>query len=628
MKHLAPADYYALLFYALLLVSIGVYFTRFIKGAKEFFAGGNLIPWWVSGVSLYMGNFTAWTFTGAAGFVYHTGLYGFIYFLTWSVAFFIGYRLTAARWRRARVMSPVEYTTTRYNRATQQLAGYVMVLSGLFGRGITLTAVSKIIAPALGVPIEWVIVGAGLVILVYTMLGGLWAVTIGDVVQFLILIAITMVVMPLSLRLVGGLGALARALPPLQLSHSYSGLHYDVHYLIAITVFNIINANWAPAQRYYSVKDEKDARRVGILGSLLFLTVPVLFGIPPLVASLVWPDLSQVGFFAGQFKPQDLVYLGIVLQTVPKGLIGLFLVAMFAATLSTINAGYNVDSSVISRDLYGGLINRQATDRQILVVGRLATVFLGIVTMITAVIYARSELGIFNLMVVFLSLFYMPLAIPLAFGLVFKGLPRWAAADAVLLGTLSSAVARFLLGCSVGAQLYATIGVTFAVLLGLRPLALLYRRQRWVSGAIAAASAIVLALFASRFAELGGAAMILLWASAAAFAAILFLFTGLCARETAQDREVVQEFFQRLAKPVDVQKEVYGAGRRIWSTFPLVGKLTMAVGLFDFLQMFDPACRSSVPIRLAVGGVLFGVGTLFALVGKRDQCCQSRIELG
>lgn len=617
MRYLAPADYYALLLYAVLLVGIGVYFSKFMKGAKEFFAGGNMIPWWVSGISLYMGNFTAWTFTGAAGFVYHTGLFGVLYFLTWSVAFFIGHRITAARWRRARVVSPVEYTITRYNATTRQMVGYVMVLSGMLGRGITLTAVSKIIASTIGLPIEWVILAAGVVILIYTMLGGLWAVTIADVVQFLILIAVTTVVMPLSLQLVGGLGSLLERIPPLKLSHSYSGLDYDVHYLIAITVFNIVNANWAPAQRYYSVPDEKDAKRVGLMGSLLFLTVPVLFGIPPLVASVLWPDLSETSFFAGQFKPEDLVYVGIVLRTLPKGLIGFFLVAMFAATLSTINAGYNLDSSVISRDLYAGLINRGATDRQILLVGRLATVFLGVVTMGTAILYAKSNLGIFNLMVVFLSLFYMPLAIPLAFGLVFKSLPRWSAANAVIVGTLASAVTRFVLHWPVGFQLYAAIGLTFATLLLARPFASLHRKSPAASGGVALLWAAAQAAVLLHFTPLNATGVALVLLVSAVFAATLYFFARLNAGESTQDRGELEKFFAKLAVPIDVQKEVYGTGKRITSSLPLVGRLAMAVGAVVFLQMVDPACRDAIRVRLAVGGILCASGGLFAYLGRR-----------
>jgi hypothetical protein len=418
--------------------------------------------------------------------------------------------------------------------------------------------------------------------------------------------------MPLSLRLVGGAGALIEKLPPLKLTHAYSGLQYDVHYLVAITLFNIINANWAPAQRYYSVKDEKEAKKVGLLGSLLFLTVPLLFGVPPLVASILWPDLGKAPFFAGQFKPEDLVYVGVVLETLPKGLIGFFLVAMFAATLSTINAGYNLDSSVISRDLYAGLINRNASDRQVLRVGRLATAFLGAVTMATAIIYAKSSFGIFNLMVVFLSLFYMPLAIPLAFGLVFKSLPRWSAANAVVLGTLTSAVTRFVLGWTVGFQLYATIGVTFAALVLARPLARLHQRNALASALVIALWAALQAVGALRSTRGAGETTTLVLLASAAFAAVFYSFVRLFARETVKDRQVVEGFFARLSTPVDVEREVYGAGKRIASSFPLVGRLALAVGLFVFLQMLDPACRNAIAVRLAVGGILSGTGVLFA----------------
>ncbi|UCE08505.1 MAG: hypothetical protein JSW07_10980, partial [bacterium] len=200
MNTIASIDYYVLLFYILLILGIGIYFSKFIKGAKEYFTGGNMIPWWVGGISLYMSSFSAWTFTGASGFVYFTGLYGIVYFLTWSIAFFIGYRITAARWRRSRVISPVEYSSTRYNVTTQQLVGYVMVFSGILTRGITLTAVSKVVASTMGFNLDGVIIISGTVILLYTLLGGLWAVTITDVVQFIILLVITMIVMPMSIK--------------------------------------------------------------------------------------------------------------------------------------------------------------------------------------------------------------------------------------------------------------------------------------------------------------------------------------------------------------------------------------------------------------------------------------------
>ena len=79
---LPAIDYIVIAVYMAIMLGVGFYFTRLVKGGKDFFIGGNLIPWWVAGVSLYMTLFSAWTFTGAASFTYNTGWYGILYFAT------------------------------------------------------------------------------------------------------------------------------------------------------------------------------------------------------------------------------------------------------------------------------------------------------------------------------------------------------------------------------------------------------------------------------------------------------------------------------------------------------------------------------------------------------------------
>ncbi|MDP6775133.1 MAG: hypothetical protein QGI83_00045 [Candidatus Latescibacteria bacterium] len=120
------------------------------------------------------------------------------------------------------------------------------------------------------------------VILLYTYLGGLWAVTVTDVVQFVILLSITLVVMPLSVKAAGGLAAVLDSVPPFQWNFAFRGLTYNVHFLVGIVLLQDVGAlSIHSAQRYYSVLDERAALRVGLTASLLFLTVPVVFGLPP-----------------------------------------------------------------------------------------------------------------------------------------------------------------------------------------------------------------------------------------------------------------------------------------------------------------------------------------------------------
>src|SRR5512140_3846802 len=380
MKSVNIYDYIVIGAYFLFMLGIGLYFMKINKGAKEYFAGGSMIPWWVSGMTLYMANFSAWTFTGAAGFAYATGWFAILYFGTWSVSYYIGSHITASRWRRTRSISPVEYTYTRFNFTTQQFLSLVISLNFTLSAGVQLGATCKLLAPVMGLDIAMVTIVTRVVILLYTFMGGLWAVSITDVVQGVILLSITFVVMPLALGLVGGLDKLLAALPPVSFDHFYNGVHYTEHWLVSIFIIMCLGTAAGAAQRFYSVKDERDAKRVGKLAGVLFLTVPFVFGIPPLVAKIYWPDLPQVDFFkpyVGQ-NPQDLVFIGLCLKLLPNGLIGVFLAAMLAATMSTLSSVYNMVSSILSRVIYQGWIRPETTDAGLLKVGRLFSIGLGL----------------------------------------------------------------------------------------------------------------------------------------------------------------------------------------------------------------------------------------------------------
>jgi len=620
MRAISNLDLIVLFAYLALMAGIGFYLMHYMRGARDYFAGGNRIPWWVSGISFYMSSFSAWTFSGAAGFVYHTGLFALIYFATWSLSAYIGYHLTATRWRRSRVISPVEYTRIRYNRTTQQLLGWVTCVSGVLSMGIHLTAVSKIIGSTLNLPVEWVIVVVGIIVLLYTFLGGVWAVMITDVVQFVILIAITLLVTPLSVHLIGGLGKLLESLPPLKFQHVYNNFPYDVHYLLAIILLNIFSLASQGAQRFYSVRDERAARRAGLLCSLLFLTVPILFGIPPLVARVLWPDLSQVAFFQRVFQPNDVVYIAVCLEILPPGLMGIFLAAMFAATMSAMDSIYNILSSIISRDIYQGIFKPQASSREMLVVGRLATLAIGILVIILALNYVRSPLGIFNLMVIVMGLFSLPMSIPSVLGLIFQHLSRWSAVASISWGILMNFVARYLLHWTFGPQVYASIILSLTILLLSPLLGQLYRKRRFLLGILSIGWGIATLIFFGHTGDItGGIESFMAGVAAFAFGSSLYLFSRLFARETEGERAEVRQFFQKLATSVDVYREVYATGQREVSSFSLVGVLTSGIGALIPLLLLSSATRPAWPFYLTLSGLLFGIGFLLFYFGRRAE---------
>lgn len=622
MRQAGALDYGVIVFYLCFIVAVGLYFRQRVKGAHDYFAGGNKIPWWISAISFYMSSFSAWTFSGAAGFVYNKGFFAVIYFATWSLAMFIGYRFTAARWRRTRAISPVEYAATRFNVTTQQFVSWITTTQGILGAGITLTAVSKIIGSTLGLPVETVVVVAGVTMLLYTYLGGLWAVAVTDVLQFVVLLAITLVIMPLSLKAAGGLWAVIQAAPAIEWSFDYRGLHYNLHWLVGVTLINIVNAmSLSRAQRYYSVVDEKAALRVGRYASLLFITVPILFGLPPLAARLLWPDLQAVPFFAQIAQPSDVIYVGLALTILPSGLIGLFLVAMFAATMSSLDTSYNVASAIISRDIYKGVFKPDATDKQMFMVGKVATLLIGITVTALGLWYASSQLGIFNLMVVVVSLFNLPLAIPMAVGLLSRGVARWSAVAAIAWGLGINLLAQYVLKLPVGFLIYAGAGFSTIILFGSIWLGRWHRDRISLVRALAVAWAALLwvALPAIATVPLGTASVWVLRLSAIVFGLSIPFLAARFARETDAEERMVDAFFEKLATPINVAREVYSNGVPNSAGFGLIGVLTAVIGAAVWVLVAFPGGRDAWHLNLVLGALLVTAGGLMLVFGRRSE---------
>jgi hypothetical protein len=463
----------------------------------------------------------------------------------------------------------------------------------------------------------------GVVILLYTFLGGIWAVSVTDVVQGVILLSITFIVMPLSLNLVGGFGNLVRAVPPLSFDHLYNGVHYTEHWLVSIFIIMALGTAAGAAQRFYSVKDERDAKRVGKLAGGLFLTVPLVFGVPPLVARVIWPDLTQVEFFKpyiGQ-NPQDLVFIGLCMQLLPNGLIGVFIAAMLAATMSTLSSVYNLVSSIFSRDMYQGLLRPATTDRELLTVGRITSVSVGVIVTTLAVIFVNSQLGIFNLMQAFFTLLNIPVVVPTAFGLLFRRVPKWSAIGAIVWGLVVGVVTRYVIGWDIGPQVYLSFAASLIIFVSSYAVGGFYRTRRPV---LAALMVLVTAVFGWFF--LGTlppeAASWQTWVAggaALALGASLWVLARLFAAETAEERAIVEEFFRKLDTPVDVAREVFGAGRKQVSTFPLVGGTTIVMGLLMSLIFFTDMAAGQLPVLATMVAIMIVFGALMWYFGKRSE---------
>ena len=564
MKTVTTIDYVVIAAYMALMVGIGVYAARFNKNASDYFRGANRIPWLVAGLSSFMSGFSAWTFTGAAGLAYQHGLIAILLYLGNAATFLLGYWVFAVRWRRARISTVMEYLVERFDERTRQAFSWSTVLFQLFTGASMLYGLGLFVASTCDLPLVWTIFGSGIVILAYCVIGGLWAVVITDFLQAVILMPFTVVMVAVSLARVGGLGGLLRGLPPeLTSLHLTPGMGWL--YVACWTFMVSFGYNTsAMAQRYFSVADERAAKKVACLCFALFVLGAFIWFIPPLAMRVMYPDLRAV--WPGLANPHEASYAVASLTLLPNGLVGIMLAAMFSATMSSLSGLFNVHAAVVSKDIYQRLIAPQASERQLLVVGWAATFGVGATMTTLAMGMAAKGQSIFAVMLTFNTIISLAYGPPALLGLVVKKTPSWS-------GLLSFAVG-LVLGC-------------YGAFVG-----------NW---------------------SLVRNVLIILPTSC-----LIFLASAFFGRDDADHVARREGLFARLDTPVDVDRELQGSVDPTATVFRFLSRATAGVGVLSLVLIHwaGPGERNTVVfysvLTLLVAAALTRVGRVRAVERRAD----------
>jgi solute:Na+ symporter, SSS family len=555
-KAVGTVDYVVIALYMLLMLGVGGYAARFNRGSGDYFKGGGRVHWLAAGLSSFMSGFSAWTFTGAAGIAYQQGLVAVVLYVGNACTFLLGYWVFAARWRRARLTTVMEYLADRYDERTRQAFSWVTIGFQLFTGAAMLYGLGLFVAPTCGWPLGWTVLGAGLVILAYTVVGGLWAVILTDFLQAAILLPFTLVLAALSLARAGGPAGLAAGLPPEMTSPALPA-GFSWTYVLAWTVMTSFGYNTsAMAQRYFSVEDERAARRVAALCFALFLVGAFVWFLPPLAMRVAHPDLGRV--LPGLANPHESVYALASLTLLPPGLVGVMLAAMFSATMSSLSGLWNVHASIVAKDIVPALFKAARGGGERLSTGWLATAAVGALMTGLAFVMTRRGASVFQTMLTFNTVISLAYGPPALLGLVVRRTPSW------------SGLATFALALLVGGY-----------------------------GAFAAEPAWGLVKQVA----------VVVPASAATF-----LLTALAGRDAPAAAARRGAFFARLDAPVDVARELGDAPDPTREVFRFLSRVLVAVGALSLLLLavVSPGERGTVigyaGLTLALGGALSRVG--------------------
>ncbi|MFB3895243.1 MAG: hypothetical protein ACE14V_02960 [bacterium] len=425
-------EYLVVFFYFMFMIITGIVFRRFNQNFNDYFRSGCRGTWWLVGASIFMASFTAWTFTGAAGVAYESGISVAIIFIANGLGYLLNYLCTAARFRQLRAITGPEIIKNRFDTTTQQFYIWVGIIPGILMSSLTLWGTAVFTAAIFGFNLSILIVILGLVVLIYSTLGGIWSVMATDFLQALILMPMTILVAYLSLQSIGGWSHLVAEVHRQQLPDllhfidTRNGSMFTPGYMIAMVCFVLISYNsLGSSVKYFACKDGREAKKAAALASLLMFMGVVLWFIPPMVAKLQFAGLVDTQHIS---KPADAAYAVISMQLLANGLSGMIVVAMFAATMSSLSPQLNQYAAIITQDIYRPFIRKTATEKEIFIVGQIASIFVGILIILSALYLSRTQgKGLFEYMMKFGSLFGTPMLIPMFISLFIRRTPVWSA---------------------------------------------------------------------------------------------------------------------------------------------------------------------------------------------------------
>ncbi len=372
----------------LLMLGIGVYASRKTHTSTEFIVAGRQLPMFLCTATIIATWFGGGTMMGASGAAYDDGLLGVIADpFGAALALFIVGMFFARIFRRLKLLTYVDLVDQRYGKTAATITTLTSLVSNIGWVAAMLVAFGLVLESLTGVPLEIGIIGGATVIIIYTMIGGMWAVALTDSYQMTIIMVGLVILFVVVLVDVGGWSTISPQLPEntfrlIPLQHDWE--HW-LNYLRLWFIFGLADvAGQNLLGRAMSAKSERVAQNsfyVASFAYLLFGMIPVLLGI---IASVTMPGLSA----------SESVIPAMAIEHLHPVAVAVFVGAVMAAIMSSCDSSLLACGSLISRNIFP-LTVRRTTDKQTLLVARIAIPICGI----TAVLVALKAQVVFDVMI-------------------------------------------------------------------------------------------------------------------------------------------------------------------------------------------------------------------------------------
>lgn len=431
-EYLVIAGYFAL------ILGVGFTFKRMAsKSTSEYFRGGGRMLWWMVGSTAFMAQFSAWTFTGAAGKAFTDGFAISIVFFANTAAYFCGWAYFSHRFRQTRVDTPTEVIKRRFGHQNELFFSWALIAFSIINGGVWLNALGVFASAVFEADIMWTIIATGVVLTFVSVISGAWGVVASDFVQTLVVAVLSVACAIVALIEIDG---------PVNLINNFPSdffLGPDMNYgliLFASFIFFLVKQlicimNFNDSFRFLNAKDSINARKGALLAMVLMGVGSIIWFIPPWVSAILYPDAAAQFPELGN-KAGDAVYLVFTKNSMPIGTVGLLLAGLFAATMSSMDSVLNRNAGIFVRSVYQPFFAKDnLDDKHLLKVGMIVCLLCGVLVICTALFFRSLKgLSLFDLMMSVSTMIQVPLLVPLFWGMFIKKTPKWAPWLTVLVG--------------------------------------------------------------------------------------------------------------------------------------------------------------------------------------------------
>lgn len=415
---------------------------------REMFTAGGQSPWWLSGLSGFMTMFSAGTFVVWGGIAYKHGMVAVTICMTLGISALLTGWLLAGVWKRQGVDSAAEFLELRFGRSLVQFYLWLQGTLGIFTMGGAVYALAVIICALVPLPAGHMLADAAtghlsvtltslavcVLVVAVCFIGGLWAVLITDLLQFIILSVAALLVVPMLFGEAGGVGAFIKAAP--EGFFSPTNGEFTWWFLVGWVLIHFfkIGGEWAYVQRFTCVPTDRDAQKSAWIFGAMYLVSPIFWMLPPMIYRTIAPD-----------APHEQAYILACSLVLPTGLLGLMVAAMTSATASGATATLNVCAGAFTTEVYQRMLRPRASERELVLTGRLATVALGLIVAAGALLIPR--MGTYTGWILSTTAMLTgPLVLPTIWGLFSRKVDLRAAWLVTLLSTATGILVKFGLG--------------------------------------------------------------------------------------------------------------------------------------------------------------------------------------